>query len=172
MNHYAGQMYLDHGGRHYNFAKYLNHYDYKPVIFCANQKMNPTNEQCIETNDLWIENNAEEIDVPFVFVRVRKYLGNGMQRVLNMCDYYRNVKRTAIQYSEMHGKPDVIMASSVHPLTMIAGIQLAQRFRVKCICEVRDLWPEAIVTYSNKIMKNSMLARICISEIFAFSSGS
>ncbi len=59
-----------------------------------------------------------------------------------MIDFYRNVKKAVKEYAAQHGKPDVIFASSVHPLTLVAGIQLAKQFGVKCVCEVRDLWPE------------------------------
>lgn len=30
---------------------------------------------------------------------------------------------------------------------MVAGIQIAKRLGVPCICEVRDLWPESLVAY-------------------------
>lgn len=146
MNHYAGDMYFDRGGRHYNFAKYLKQAGYEPVVFCANSKHGPA-ETWFPDDALWHEHAAEEIGVPFVFVKARTYTGNGKQRVLNMLDFYRNVKKTVKEYAAKHGKPDVIYASSVHPLTLVAGIQLAKRFGVKCVCEVRDLWPESIVAY-------------------------
>jgi glycosyltransferase involved in cell wall biosynthesis len=146
MNHYASGMYFDHGGRHYNFAKYLRRAGYKPVVFGANSKHGKA-ERFFETDALWEEHFAEEIDTPFVFVRARTYTGNGKQRVLNMIDFYRNVKKATKEYAAQHGRPDVIFASSVHPLTLVAGIQLAKQFGVKCVCEVRDLWPESIVSF-------------------------
>ncbi len=159
LNHYASNMFFDKGGRHYWFAKYLQREGYSPVVFSCNTK-HGIPEQWVETNELWVEKVAEEIDTPFVFVKSSLYSANGKERVKNMILFYKNVKRAAIEYAEKHGKPDIILASSVHPLTMVAGIQLAKRFGVKCICEVRDLWPEAIVAYSKKITKNSIPARI------------
>ena len=159
MNHYASGMYFDRGGRHYNFAKYLRRAGYAPVIFCANSKHGKA-ERFIATDALWEERIAEEIDTPFVFVRARTYDGNGKQRVLNMIDFYRNVKKAAKEYAAQHGKPDVIYASSVHPLTLVAGIQLAKHFGVKCICEVRDLWPESIVVYSSRFTKDNPLIKL------------
>lgn len=160
MNHYASHMLFDKGGRHYWFAKYLDRAGYHPVVFCANIQNTKTNERYIETEDLWAVKEAEEIHTPFVYVKARKYKGNGKQRVLNMMDFFFNVKKTAVEYAEKYGNPDIILASSVHPLTMVAGIQLAKKFGVKCICEVRDLWPEAIVAYSKRITKKSIPARI------------
>lgn len=144
MNHYAGNMYFDRGGRHYNFAKYLKQAGYEPVVFCANSKHGPV-KTWFPNEALWHEHTAEEIGVPFVFVKARTYTGNGKQRVLNMLDFYCNVKKVAKEYAAKYRKPDVIYASSVHPLTLVAGIQLAKRFGIKCVCEVRDLWPESLV---------------------------
>lgn len=98
--------------------------------------------------------------MPGVFVRARLYQGNGKQRVLNMVDFYRNVKKAAKQYAKEHGTPDIIYASSVHPLTLVAGIQLAKHFGVKCICEVRDLWPESIVAYSTRLTKSNPVIKL------------
>ena len=159
LNHYASDMYFDRGGRHYNFAKYLRRAGYAPVIFGANSKHGKA-ERFFETDALWEEHIAEEINTPFVFVRARTYDGNGKQRVLNMIDFYRNVKKAAKEYAAQHGKPDVIFASSVHPLTLVAGIQLAKQFGVKCVCEVRDLWPESIVVYSSRFTKDDLLIRL------------
>ena len=146
MNHYAGSMYFDLGGRHYSFAKYLKQAGYEPVVFCANSKHDLA-ETWFPNEALWHEHAADEIGVTFVFVKARTYTGNGKQRILNMVDFYRNVKKAAKEYAAKHGKPDVIYASSVHPLTLVAGIRLAKRFRVRCVCEVRDLWPESLVAY-------------------------
>ena len=159
LNHYASGMYFDHGGRHYNFAKYLRRAGYAPVIFSANSKHGKA-ERFFETDALWEERIAEEIDTPFVFVRARTYTGNGKQRVLNMIDFYRNVKKAAKEYAAQHGRPDVIYASSVHPLTLVAGIQLAKQFGVRCVCEVRDLWPESIVAYSSRFTKDNPLIKL------------
>ena len=158
-NHYASDTYFDKGGRHYNFVKYLKQSGYEPVVFASNAKHGKA-ETYFPDAGLWQEHMAEEIGVPFVFVRSRTYEGNGKQRVLNMIDFYRNVKKTAREYAKQYGKPDIIYASSVHPLTLVAGIQTAKHFGVKCICEVRDLWPESIVAYSSRFTKRHPLMRL------------
>ena len=75
--------------------------------------------------------------------------------------FYLNLLSVAKQYAKTNGKPDVIIASSVHPLTMVAGIQISRKFGIPCICEIRDLWPEAIFAF-NKAKENSLLGRILI----------
>lgn len=146
LNHYAGDTFFDKGGRHYWFAKYLRVKGYSPVVFCSNSN-HVSGDLYFRKNDLWHRLMAEEIEVPYVFVKARTYRGNGMQRVRNMLDFYFNVKKVAIEYAAKYGSPDIIVASSVHPLTLVAGIQLACHFKTKCICEIRDLWPEAIFAY-------------------------
>ena len=158
-NHYAGSMYEERGGRHYAFAKYLKQAGYEPVVFCSNARHGKV-ETYFPDTELWQEHEAEKIGVLFVFVRGRTYGGNGAQRVLNMVDFYRNVKKTARAYAKARGKPDVIYASSVHPLTLVAGIQTAKHFGVRCVCEVRDLWPESIVAYSNRFTREHPLIRL------------
>lgn len=152
MNHYAGHMRTDKGGRHYWFSKFLNRMGHEPVVFCSINKS--------EQKELWDVKVAEDINTPFVNVRVSGTRDGGFTRIINMVTFYFNVKKSAKQYAKENGKPDVILASSVHPLTLVAGIQLAKHFRVKCICEMRDLWPEAIVAYSKRIKKGSLIANI------------
>lgn len=162
LNHYAGNMLFDNGGRHYWFAKFLSQEGYSSVIFCSNTQHGKTGKW-IDSENLWVEKKAEEIKTPFIYIRTRMYSGNGKSRILNMIDFYRNVKKAAKEYAVEHGKPDIIYASSVHPLTLVAGIQLAKHFNVKCICEIRDLWPEAIIAYSKKITKDSLIGKILYS---------
>jgi len=150
-------MFFNKGGRHYSIAKHLKRMNYEPAIFACNAKHNSQSELFFNEDALWREHYAEEIDVPFVFVKGRAYAGNGKQRILNMIDFYRNVKATAKEYAKRHGKPDIIYASSVHPLTVVAGIQLAKHFRVPCICEIRDLWPESLMAYGIAVPHNPVV---------------
>lgn len=160
LNHYATDMYFSHGERHYWIPKYLRRAGYAPVVFGCNAKHNSNAEYYFDTDALWTEHLAEEIETPYIFVRGRAYTGNGKQRVLNMIDFYRNVQKAAVEYAKLHGAPDVIYASSVHPLTLVAGIRLAKRFGVPCISEVRDLWPESIVEYSDRFTRSHPLMKL------------
>lgn len=148
LNHYAGEMLINEGGRHYWLAKYLRRQDYNPVIFCANS-MHGKHRNIVNISEkkICIKKTAKDIGVPFILVRTRLYSGNDLNRVLNMVDFYRNVQRVCKSYAKKNGKPDIIYASSVHPLTLVAGIHLAKKYHVKCICEIRDLWPETLIAY-------------------------
>lgn len=157
-NHYATNMFYNEGGRHYWFAQNLIKNGYKTTIFCANVRHNTDN-----VIDLGKERYTTKIlnEVPFVFVKTSQSKGNGIDRIINMVKFYRNLFPVAKAYADKYGKPDVIIASSVHPLTMVAGIKIARKMRIPCICEVRDLWPEAIFAF-NKAKENSLVGKTLI----------
>jgi len=158
MNHYATNMYFNEGGRHYWFAENLLKQGYEPTIFCANVRHNTDDVIDVENGKYFVDIKN---DIPYVFVKTTKSIGNGIDRVKNMFLFYKNLFPTAKSYSRHYGKPDVILASSVHPLTMVAGIKIAKKLGVPCICEIRDLWPEAIFSF-NKARENSLLGKILV----------
>lgn len=156
MNHYAIGHVCDNGGRHYWIAENLKKDGYEPVIFGCNEKHN-VNGSFFDFEGIWTE-KTDKNGIIFVPIKSSPYLGNGRSRVKNMVVFARNLEKTAKEYAKIHGKPDVIYASSVHPLTVIAGENLARYFKVPCIGEVRDLWPETLVAYGS-IKKESTIAK-------------
>ena len=158
MNHYAADMFRDKAGRHYWFAKKLEQRGHTVTVFCASTYLNKS--ESIDMNDKkWLV--QKDGNTPFVFVATSVYKANGIDRVKNMVTFYRNLYPAAKGYIEQNGKPDVIIASSVHPLTMVAGIRIAKKHKIPCICEVRDLWPEAIFTFG-KAREKSLLGRLLV----------
>ena len=158
MNHYATNSYYNKGGRHYWFAENLIKSGYDTTIFCANTRHN--SEDIVDLKNkkylLKITNN-----IPYVFVKTTPYSDNGLSRIKNMISFYKNLFSVADEYAKKNGKPDVIIASSVHPLTLVAGIKIAKKFGIRCICEIRDLWPEAIFAI-NKSKEKSILGRVLV----------
>ncbi|MBE6753674.1 MAG: glycosyltransferase family 4 protein [Ruminococcaceae bacterium] len=156
MNHYATEMFINHAGRHYWFAKKLEQRGYSPTVFTASSFHNKP--EGIDTEGKRFKIIYTD-DTPFVFVRVTPSTGNGFARIRNMLQFFFRLFPTAKSYAATCGKPDVIIGSSVHPLTMVAALLIARRMKVPCICEIRDLWPEAIFTFG-KTKPNSLLGRI------------
>ena len=151
-------MFKNKGGRHYWFSDNLIKQGYDVTIFCANTYHNKS--EYIDVGEKkYIVDTVNNI--PFVFVKTSIAIGNGLDRIKNMCVFYINLFSVAKEYAKLNGKPDIIIASSVHPLTMVAGIQIAKKMNVPCICEIRDLWPEAIFFF-NKAKEDSILGRILI----------
>ena len=149
INHYAIWMLHSKGGRHYWLSENLRKEGYEPVIFCCNinHKNLKNGNQFIEPSSLWGEKVDEDIQTPFVYIRSNTYAGNGIARIKNMIGFYLNLLKVVKEYAAINGKPDIIYASSPHPLDILAGIKIAKHFGVKCIGEVRDLWPEGFIAY-------------------------
>lgn len=155
-NHYATNTFFDQGGRHYWFAENLIKEGYKPTIFCATTIHN--SNEIVDTKGKKYSTDSVN-DIPYVFVNTPEYKGNGKKRIVNMISFYRRLFIVANEHAELNGKPDVILASSVHPLTLVAGIKIAKKFGVPCICEVRDLWPESLIAYG-PLKRDSLMSRI------------
>ena len=157
MNHYAIEHFYQKGGRHYWIADNLKKDGYSPVVFGCNEKHNSIGSY-YDDSKMWHEEFSEN-GVTFIPIKSTQYMGNGMSRIKNMYRFYKNLIKTCKRYAKEHGKPDIIYASSVHPLTVLAGEKLAKFFKIKCIGEVRDLWPETLVAYGS-IKRNSLIAKL------------
>lgn len=149
-------MYVNKGGRHYAIAKYLKRMGHEPIIICCNALHEKP--ECVENNQLnWFIKTADEINVPFVFVKGRTYSGNGKDRILNILDFYYNLMKSYKEIYREVGSPDVILGSSIHPLTPVAAIRIARKIGAKCICEFRDLWPDELISMG-EMTENSIPA--------------
>lgn len=123
LNHYATVALEQRGGRHYWMAKELVKKGYQPVVFCANTVHN--SDCSAEQKEKYVLKKQD--DITFVIVKSTPYKGNGISRIRNILSFYRNVKNVAGKYAKLDGKPYAILASSVHPLACVAGIQLGKK---------------------------------------------
>lgn len=139
-NHYAVPPNLYPLARPYHFARHLQKKGHKVTIFAASS-VHLSDENLITDGRAM---KAEKIDgIRYVFLKARNYEGNGLQRILNFFDYtFRLFTQTG-----KFNRPDVILATSVHPLTCVAGILLAKKYRCRCVVEIADLWPLTLVEY-------------------------
>lgn len=157
INHYATEMFETQGGRHYNFAINLKKKGYRPVIICASFLHKGTKNYIEEKDQRFIIKEREGI--PFVFIKTGSYFGNGKQRIKNMIEFSVGLLRSYRALMKKLKKPDVIIASSVHPFTCVAGIIISKKIHCKIITEIRDLWPETLVMLG-ALKEKSMIARI------------
>ncbi len=155
-HHYATPPTSTGLARPYYFSKYLIRKGHDPTVF-ASSYLHYSDKQLINNGSLYIKDNSS--GVPFIYVRTHSAKGNGINRVINMFDFAKNLYKVARKEAKINGKPDIIIASSPHPLTMIVGNYLSKRLNVPCICEVRDLWPESLIEYGY-VKRNSAFAKI------------
>lgn len=141
-NHYIVSPTLNPVNRHSTFAKHLSKNGHDLTLFFSSFRHN---------SDSYLTDNKSAYKIEesdrgkYIAIRTRKYKGNGIGRVLNILDYYRGLMKYYNHFVAEFGKPDIIYASSVHLLTLVAGIKIAKKLNIKCVCEVRDLWPLTLV---------------------------
>lgn len=133
LNHHATGPDTGGGGRHYDLAKLLSEKGHDVTII-ASSYSNGTRQYYFPE-----EIAVKKFNDKFTFVRLKtkpRYT-NTITRFINYYDY--EVK--AAKYDGFDNTPEVIIASSVHPLAWIAGHKLSRKYNAKFIVEVRDLWP-------------------------------
>lgn len=144
-HHYATPPKMSGLTRPYNFGVELKNYNCETTVF-ASSFLHFSEKNIIDGKQEFIID--EDDGIPFVFINTPSSKRGKFSRVINMVSFYYHLFGVSKKIVELKGKPDIILASSPHPLTMIAGIQIARRMHIPCIGEVRDLWPEAIFSAS------------------------
>lgn len=164
LNHYATNTFFEKGGRHYWIGENLLKEGYNPIIFCASTLHGKG--EGVEVEGEYCSKKVETQYGPltYVFIKVPPYTGNGKSRIKNMTSFALRLKRKYKILAREFGYPDIIYASSVHPLTLVAGIKISKQFNIKCISEVRDLWPESIVAYSSFTKSNPIIKLLYLGE--------
>lgn len=143
-HHYSTPPTMSGLTRPYDFGKQLIEKGYDVKVF-SSAYLHYSEENLIKDKSEFIVNR--DSIVPFIFIRTPPYNGSGLSRVCNMFLFYFRLVKIAYNSSFKNEKPDIIIASSPHPLTLVAGIKVAKKLGIPCICEVRDLWPESFVAY-------------------------
>lgn len=130
--------------RHHNLAKYIDKEKYN-VYVIASSAIHNSNINIIEGKEKYKVSNIDGVN--YVHIKTSQYEGNGLKRIINILQFYVRTKMAAKKISLEIGKPDIIYSSSPMPTTAILGIELAKKFKVKSIVEVRDLWPDSVISF-------------------------
>lgn len=151
-NHYSQPIKYYPHERTFRYAEHLQSIGINSTIFCASTIHN-TKVNLIEKNKPYII--EYDHNVKHIILKTRDYSGNGFKRILNMFDYVRGIKKIFKKLS----KPNLIVATSVHPLACFIGIKVAKKLKIPCYIEIADLWPESFVAYGI-VKKNNPLLRL------------
>lgn len=135
-NHYAIPPKIGGITRHFDFARQLVQRGYRVTIFASSFD----HKQRVEMLEKGKRFKIEEYEnVNFVWIKTIPYKKNDIKRLLNIFSYAKNLYLIAKKFE----RPDVIIASSFHPLAWIVGYLLSRRFKCRFVAEVRDLWPQS-----------------------------
>lgn len=91
----------------------------------------------------------------FRFIPTIAYHRNDLRRVSNWLMYFVG----SVWVGSWRRRPDLVMASSPHLLSGLAGLITARRWSVPFIFEVRDLWPQVLVEMG-ALRANSLVHRV------------
>jgi len=145
LNHHATAPDTGGGGRHFKIANYLSNQDFNFTILASSYDR--SKKKYFFDKELVTKKFNDNLK--FVRFKTKPAYNNILSRFLNYHDY----KRKAARYSDFKGEPDVIIASSVHPLAWVAGYKLSRKYGAKFIVEVRDLWPLSLYEDFSSIIR-------------------
>lgn len=133
LNHHADAPDTGGGGRHYELGKIFSKNGHKVTVIASSyahgKKEYKYNEEQV------IKQFNENFE--FIYLKTKPAYKNTVGRFLNYIDYMKKASRL----DDFKYAPDIIIASSVHPLAWVAGYKLSKKYNAKFIVEVRDLWP-------------------------------
>ncbi|MBQ8588762.1 MAG: glycosyltransferase WbuB, partial [Clostridia bacterium] len=139
LHHYATPYEIPGLHRPFEFGEYFNNQGNKTTVFTSSY-LHYANSNMINDNSEYLTKEYNSVNA--VFIKTCGYENSGSKRVINMFQFGMKLPKIAKEYAKKAGKPDIIIASSPHPFTMLAGLKIAKKFKIPCICEVRDFWPE------------------------------
>ena len=158
LHHYATPYEIAGLHRPFEFGEYFNAHGHKTTVFSSSY-LHYANSNMIEDGSKYLIRTYDGVDA--VFVNTCGYENSGSKRVVNMLQFGLKLPAIAKQYAKKNGKPDVVIASSPHPFTMLAGLRIAKKFGVPCICEVRDFWPE-VFFFGGKLKESGIIGRMLL----------
>lgn len=147
--------------RHHNLSKYMDKSKYNVYIISSSAIHNST-INLIEGKEKYKISNIDGVN--YVHIKTSQYNGNGIKRILNILQFYINTKSLAKKIILETGKPDVVYASSPMPTTAILGIELAKKTKAENIIEIRDLWPDSVVSFGVAGKKNILVKILYLIE--------
>lgn len=110
----------------------------------------------------------EEIQgIRYVWLKTRKYNGNGAGRVWHMFEFCFKLHRLRNKIIQLY-KPDVVIASSPHPFSIFGAKAIARKSNAKLIFEVRDLWPLTLIELGGKSPWHPFIAFMQYAENYAY----
>lgn len=141
INHYAGNLVYGMEYRHFFLARHLTRLGHRPRIISSSFHHLFTKPPEV-SGRLTFE--AHE-GVPFCFIKVPEYKGNGLDRLINTLSFSWRLNRNLKALEKEFGKPDVVLGSSPHPFVQFNLEKIKKVYGAKTLFEVRDLWPQMLI---------------------------
>ena len=141
INHYAGNLKYGMEYRHFFLARHLHRAGHRPIIISSSFHHLFTNLPQI-SGRLTFEIFE---GIPFSFIKVPSYRGNGFRRLLNIISFSLKLNRYYKVIEKRFHRPDVALCSTPHPFVYFNLAKLRKIYNIPVIYEVRDLWPQMLI---------------------------
>lgn len=105
--------------------------------------------------------------VRYLWLKTPAYRGNGVGRAVNILSFVWRLLRFQTRLVRKI-KPDVVIASSTHPLDNFAARRLAKRCGARLVYEVHDLWPLTLTEVGGMSRRHPFVVLLQIAEDFAY----
>ena len=150
VNYYTAPPQYISNARHLEFAKHLLSVGYKVRVFSAGY-LRDNDIDLVPEDKKYI--NVDYDGVPFTHIKVRHYVGNGLNRMLSIMQFAWRLLRLRRHFEI----PDVIL-HNMHAPFDYPIVLCARKLHARYIAEAWDLWPHYFVTFGlvsarNPIMK-------------------
>ncbi len=157
-HHYATPYEIHGLHRPFEFGSYLNRQGDEVTVFTSSY-LHYSGENMIKGKEKFLTKKYDGVNA--VFVKTLGYKNLKINRVFNMVQFALKLFSVSKEIIRASGKPDVIIASSPHPLTMLSGLKMSKKLGIPCICEVRDFWPE-VFFLGGAAKENSIMGRLLL----------
>ena len=153
INHHAVTPKVGGSSRHYELAKELVQRGYNVILVASS---NNFSTHKFYFSEEYVVDREDGITV--LWIKTKPLCTNILYRFVNYIDFYRKVKK----YYKLVDKPDVVIGSSVHPLTWLAANYICNKTKAESIAEIRDIWP---LSMKEDLGKAYFIARLVFEPI-------
>lgn len=143
LNHYAISPKSIGGTRHFDLAQELVKEGHTVRIFASSFNHFERKETTQYDSGIFKEEIID--DVNFTWIKTPAY-NNSIKRLANIGVFSIRLNSTLNKYLKKE-TPDVIIGSSVHPLTPLVGIRKTKKEGALFYFEERDLWPQTFIDF-------------------------
>ncbi len=163
INHYAGSIYHGMEYRPYYLAREWVRMGHRVTIVASS--VSHVRTVGPRMNGALTQETIDGID--FNWLKVPSYEGNGVRRALNIFGFVAQLYRYANYWVKKY-KPDLVVASSTHPLDNLPGKWIARRAHAKVVYEVHDLWPLSLIELGGMQTQHPFVRLIQWAENYAY----
>lgn len=165
INHYAGSVKHGMEYRHSYLAREWSQRGHRVTITAAS-----FSHLHSKRPDVTGRISEEEIQgIRYIWLRTPEYRGNGARRAVNIASFGLRLWSLKNEITQ-RCRPDLVLASSPHPLVVPGAVQIARASDATLFFEVRDLWPLTLTELGGMSRAHPLVQIMQWAENYAYKS--